>query len=118
MFGAAFYIPITIYVVILVGRDLLKPPVKSKREDKMTAFLEQHMLKNGLEVKENIAKVVYGDKFEERKEEITKSLYAGVGKSGEKLRGNHDTIKTLLCGIKSKEPVAMTSSTIPKVVVL
>ncbi|RCN35024.1 hypothetical protein ANCCAN_19122 [Ancylostoma caninum] len=66
----------------------------------MTAFLEEHVLKNGAEVKENVAKIIYGDQFEERKAEITKTLAAGVGPNGEKLRGNRETIVTLLSTTK------------------
>ncbi|KIH65733.1 hypothetical protein ANCDUO_03938 [Ancylostoma duodenale] len=79
---AVFYLPAAIYAVILISRDISKPPARSMREDKMTAFLEEHVLKNGAEVKENIAKIIYGDQFEERKAEITKTLAAGVGPNG------------------------------------
>ncbi|KAK5972293.1 hypothetical protein GCK32_001624 [Trichostrongylus colubriformis] len=54
-------------------------------------------------LQENIAKIIYGDQFAERKDEITKTIAAGVAPSGEKLRGNHETIMTLLCGTKSKQ---------------
>ncbi|KHJ91230.1 hypothetical protein OESDEN_08910 [Oesophagostomum dentatum] len=69
----------------------------------MTAFLEEYVLKNGVDVKENIAKAVYGDQFEERKAQITKTLTAGVGPNGEKLRGNHETIMTILGVPKSEK---------------
>ncbi|PIO65956.1 hypothetical protein TELCIR_12347 [Teladorsagia circumcincta] len=53
-------------------------------------------------VSENIAKIIYGDQFEERKDEITKTMAAGTAPNGEKLRGNHETVMTVLCGPKTK----------------
>ncbi|VDL69229.1 unnamed protein product [Nippostrongylus brasiliensis] len=53
-------------------------------------------------VLENIAKIVYGDRFEERKDEITKTMAAGAGPNGEKVRGNHETVMTVLHAPKAR----------------
>ena len=84
-----------IFSVICI-QDVLKTPDKLNKEDKLAAFLEKQIMETRTAVKENIAKIVHGEEFEKRKKAVEQSVYSKVGVDGGKMRGNKDTVMTIL----------------------